>query len=153
MARTPKIKRRWIKEEKQIVELLYKKGFIKGEFKLEDLYWESYNWFNKKCYKTKPNPYDGKRYRFPIYMPEIHFSTSDYWGESDEHSVVDAVLERLYWEHIDTTNFDPNSYDEYPVSTFPRMTRGQFIKYLKGLPTKVGDNKIKKVLKKTNEYD
>jgi hypothetical protein len=153
MARTPKIKRRWIKEEKQIVELLYKKGFIKGEFKLEDLYWESYNWFNKKCYKTKPNPYDGKRYRFPIYMPEIHFSTSDYWGESDEHSVVDVVLERLYWEHIDTTNFDPNSYDEYPVSTFPRMTRGQFIKYLKGLPTKVGDNKIKKVLKKTNEYD
>jgi hypothetical protein len=86
-------------------------------------------------------------------MPEIHFSTSDYWGESDEHSVVDVVLERLYWEHIDTTNFDPNSYDEYPVSTFPRMTRGQFIKYLKGLPTKVGDNKIKKVLKKTNEYD
>jgi hypothetical protein len=153
MARTPKIKRRWIKEEKQIVELLYKKGFIKGEFKLEDLYWESYNWFNKKCYKTKPNPYDGKRYRFPIYMPEIHFSNSDYWGESDEHSVVDAVLERLYWEHIDTTNFDPNSYDEYPKSTFPKMTRGQFIKYLKGLPTKVGDNKIKKVLKKTNEYD
>jgi hypothetical protein len=153
MARTPKIKRRWIKEEKQIVELLYKKGFIKGEFKLEDLYWESYNWFNKKCYKTKPNPYDGKRYRFPIYMPAIHFSTSDYWGESDEHSVVDVVLERLYWEHIDTTNFDPNSYDEYPKSTFPKMTRGQFIKYLKGLPTKVGDNKIKKVLKKTNEYD
>jgi hypothetical protein len=33
------------------------------------------------------------------------------------------------------------------------MTRGQFIKYLKDLPTKVGDNKIKKVLKKTNEYD
>ena len=153
MARTPKIKRRWIKEEKQIVELLYKKGFIKGEFKLEDLYWESYNWFNKKCYKTKPNPYDGKRYIFPIYMPEIHFSTSDYWGESDEHSVVDVVLERLYWEHIDTTNFDPNSYDEYPKSTFPKMTRGQFIKYLKDLPTKVGDNKIKKVLKKTNEYD
>ena len=152
MAHTPKIKRRWIKEEKQIVELLYKKGFIKGEFKLEDLYWESYNWFNKKCYKTKPNPYDGKRYRFPIYMPEIHFSTSDYWGESDEHSVVDAVLERLYWEHVDMTNWDSDS-GEYPVSTFPRMTRGQFIKYLKGLPTKVGDNKIKKVLKKTNEDD
>ncbi len=152
MARTPKIKRRWIKEEKQIVELLYKKGFIKGEFKLEDLYWESYNWFNKKCYKTKPNPYDGKRYRFPIYMPAIYFSTSDYWGESDEHSVVDVVLERLYWEHVDMTNWDSDS-GEYPVSTFPRMTRGQFIKYLKGLPTKVGDNKIKKVLKKTNEYD
>jgi len=33
------------------------------------------------------------------------------------------------------------------------MTRGQFIKYLKGLPTKVGDNKINKILKKIDYYD
>jgi hypothetical protein len=152
MARTPKIKRRWIKEEKRIVELLYKKGFIKGEFKLEDLYWASYHWYNKKCYNTKSNFYDGRRYRSPVYMPEIHYSTTDYWGETDEHGIVDCVLEMLHWEHIDTTNWDSDS-GEYPISTFPKMTRCQFIKYLKGLPTKVGDNKIKKVLKKTNEYD
>jgi hypothetical protein len=152
MAHTPKIKRRWIKEEKQIVELLYKKGFIKGEFKLEDLYWASYNWYNKKCYKTKYNSYDGRKYKHPVYMPEIHFCTSDYWGEYDEHSVVSVVLDSLYWEHVDTTNWDSDS-GEYPKSTFPRMTRGQFIKYLKGLPTKVGDNKINKILKKIDYHD
>ena len=31
------------------------------------------------------------------------------------------------------------------------MTRGQFIKYLKGLPTKVGDRKINTLLKRVNE--
>jgi len=152
MAHTPKIKRRWVKEEKRIVELLYKKGFIKGEFKLEDLYWASYYWRNSKCYKTKSNSYDGKKYRQPVYMPEIHFCTSDYWGESDEHSVVNEVLERLYWEHIDTKNWDSDS-GEYPQSTFPRMTRARFINYLKGLPTVVSDNKIKKVIKKVSPDD
>jgi hypothetical protein len=79
-------------------------------------------------------------------MPEVHFCTSDYWGEYDEHSVVGAVLDSLYWEHVDTTNWDSDS-GEYPKSTFPRMRRCQFIKYLKGLPTKVGDNKINKIVK------
>jgi hypothetical protein len=85
-------------------------------------------------------------------MPEIHFCTSDYWGESDEHSVVNEVLERLYWEHIDTKNWDSDS-GEYPQSTFPRMTRTRFINYLKGLPTVVSDNKIKKVIKKVSPDD
>jgi hypothetical protein len=147
MSCTPKIKRRWTKEEKRIVELLYKKGFIKGEFKLQDLYWAEYHWYNRKCYKSKHNSYDGKRYRFPIYMPEIHFCTSDYWGESDEHSIVDSVLERLHWEYIDTTNWDSDS-GEYPKSKFKKMTRANFIHYLEKLPTVVSDNHIKKVLRK-----
>ena len=153
MAHTPKIKRRWIKEEKQIVYLLYRKGFIvKDEFKLEDLYWASYHWYNRKCYNTKHNLYDGKRYRHPVYMPEIHFCTTDYWGESDEHGIVDIVLQELYWEHVDTTNWDSDS-GEYPKSSFKKMTRGQFIKYLKGLSTKVGDRKINTILKRVNEYE
>lgn len=147
MSCTPKIKRRWTKEEKRIVELLYKKGFIKGEFKLQDLYWAEYHWYNRKCYKSKHNSYDGKRYRFPIYMPEIHFCTSDYWGESDEHSIVDSVLERLHWEYIDATNWDSDS-GEYPKSKFKKMTRANFIHYLEKLPTVVSDNHIKKVLRK-----
>ena len=147
MSCTPKIKRRWTKEEKRIVELLYKKGFIKGEFKLQDLYWAEYHWYNRKCYKSKHNSYDGKRYRFPIYMSEIHFCTTDYWGESDEHSIVDAVLERLHWEYIDTTNWDSDS-GEYPKSKFKKMTRANFIHYLEKLPTVVSDNHIKKVLRK-----
>jgi hypothetical protein len=152
MANTPKIKRQWIKEEKRIVELLYRKGFIKGEWKLDDLYWAEFHWYQRKCYKTKYNSYDGKRYRFPVYMPEIHFMTTDYWGESDEHSIVDSIKQTLWWEHIDTKNWDETS-GEYPESTFPNMNRRQFIQYLKKLPTKVGDNKINKILKNTNLYD
>jgi len=43
-------------------------------------------------------------------------------------------------------NWD-NTSGEWPNSTFPKMTRQQFIKYLEKLPTKVNDNKINKVLK------
>lgn len=146
MANTPKIKRRWIKEEKRIVYLLYRKGFIKGEYNLDALYWEEYHRI-KKTYKSS----NGK-YKWSIYMPEIHFTTSDYWGEFDEHSIVDSIKQTLYWEHIDTTDWDEDS-GEYPKSTFRNMNRRQFIQYLKKLPTKVGDNKINKVLKNTNIYD
>ena len=140
MACTPKIKKRWIKEEKQIVYLLYRKGLLK-DFKVEDLYWQEYYWYNRKHYKSSGG------YRWPVYMPEVHFSTSDYWGESDEHSIVDTINQHLYWGNIDTTNWDSDS-GEYPPSLFPRMTRSQFIKYLKKLPTKVGDKRINKILNK-----
>jgi hypothetical protein len=147
MSKTPKIKRQWIKQEKQIVYLLYRKGLIiDAHIKLEDLYWASYNWLNRKHYKTKLNSYGGRIYRAPIYMPEVHFCTTDYWGESDEHSIVDTVLQQLYWKHVDTRDRDEDS-DKYPVSTFPKMTRTQFIKYLKSLPTKVADKKINKIIK------
>jgi hypothetical protein len=148
-----KIKRKWIKEEKRIVSLLYKKGFLK-DFKVEDLYWAEYHWHNRKLYKSRSNKCDedGEIYRYPIYMPEIHYCTTDYWGESDEHSIVSHVKERLYWEHVDNTNWDPE-YD-YPKSTFNmRMTRLQFIKYLKKLPTIVPDNKINRVLKRMDKTD
>jgi hypothetical protein len=147
---TPKIKRRWIKEEKRIVYLLYIKGLLK-DFKVSDFYWAEYHWYRKKCYKTKKNKYDGKRYRFPVYMPEIHYCTTDYWGESDEHSIVSHVLDMLHWEHVDMDNWDDTS-GEWPKSTFKKMNRSQFIHYLKKLPTVVSDNKINKLLKKCS-YD
>lgn len=148
---TPKVKRKWVKEEKQIVYLLYRKGFLK-DFKVSDLYWAEYHWNNRKTYKTKTNRYDGKRYRFPIYMPEIHYCTTDYWGESDEHSIVSHVLDMLHWQHVDMDNWDETS-GEWPKSTFKRMNRNQFIHYLKQLPTVVPDNKINKVLRRSSiEY-
>jgi ribosomal protein S8 len=73
---TPKVKRKWVKEEKQIVYLLYRKGFLK-DFKVSDFYWAEYRLKKRKTYKTKTNRYDGKRYRFSIYMPEVHYSTTD----------------------------------------------------------------------------
>lgn len=120
------------KQEKRIVKLLYKKGFLK-DFKLEDFYWESFKWF--KTYKSKMG------YRFPRYVPELHFSTVDYWDECDEHSVVDCVLNELFW---DNAEFD--EVYNYATSRFKIKTREQFIKYLSDLPNKVNDNKIKRVL-------
>jgi hypothetical protein len=144
MASTPKIKRRWIKQEKQIVYLLYRKGLLK-DFKVSDFYWAEYKWLGKRLRKSRDN-----KYRFPIYMPEVHYSTTDYWGESDEHSIVDHIMNFLWWEHADTENWDDTS-GEWPKSTFKSMNRNQFIKYLKRLPTVVPDCKINKVLNRTNE--
>lgn len=145
MATNPKIKRQWIKEEKRIVSLLYRKGLLK-DFKIEDLYWAEYHWFRGKKYKSRTNSYDGKRYRYPVYMPEIHYFYTDYWGEGDEYSVVSCALENLYWSNIDDEDWDSTS-DEFPKSTFNMsMTRRQLIKYLESLPTKIKDKKINKVL-------
>lgn len=141
---TPKVKRKWVKEEKRIVRLLYRKGFLE-DFKVNELYWAEYYWFRKKTRRYKS--VDGGKYRYPVYMPEVHYCTTDYWGESDEHSIVSHVLDVLYWGNIDTTDWDEES-GEYPKSTFRKMTRPQFIKYLQTLPTVVSDNKINQVLKR-----
>jgi hypothetical protein len=142
MARTPKELRVWIKEEKRIVRLLYSRGLL-VDWKIKDLYWASYTWLNRKCYHTKD-----KKYRFPRYMPEIHFGTSDYWGECDEHSIVRAVNESQYWLNVDTINWDG---DGFPISKFPKMSRKQYIKYLSKMPVVVPDKKINKILKRIND--
>ena len=142
---TPKIKRRWIKEEKRIVNLLYRKGFLK-DFKVKDLYWAEYHRI-KKTYKSR-----NRKYKYSVYMSEIHYCTTDYWGESDEHSVVRHVLDMLHWQYVDTTNWNSES-GEWPESTFKQMDRNQFIKYLKQLPTVVPDNKINKILRRRNIYE
>lgn len=138
MAINPKIKRKWVKDEKRIVYLSYIKGFLK-DFKVDDLYWAEYKWVNKKKYKT------GK-YKFPVYMPEVHYCSVDYWGEADEHNIVSCVLEILYWGNIDTIDWDESS-GEFPKSKFKPKSRKDIIKYLDSLPTVIGDKKINKVLK------
>ena len=140
MATNPKIKRLWTKQEKRIVKLLYRKGLLK-DFKITDLYWAEFNWFRGRKYKSRYS-----KYSYPVYMPEVHYMTTDYWGESDEHSIVGSVKEHLWWGHAEMENWDDTS-GEWPKSTFPKMTRQQFIKYLEKLPTKVNDNKINKLLK------
>ena len=140
MSINPKIKRKWVKEEKRIVYLLYRKGFLK-DFKITDFYWAEYNWLGRRCRKSKKH-----NFRFPIYMPEIHYCTTDYWGESDEHSIVSHILNMLYWNHIDTSG-------EYLKSSFKVKKRSEFIKYLKSLPTIISDKKINKVLKKVTLWE
>ena len=133
-----KAKRLWIKQEKRIVKLLYRKGLIRPDIKIKDLYWQEYHSTNKR-YRSK-----NKKYKFTEYMPEIFFGTCDYWGEWDDHSIVYDVLDGLYWKH--TIPSDTNNGD-YPKSTFKYNGRQWFINYLNTLPTVNFDNKINKLLK------
>ena len=131
----------WKKQEKRIVKLLYKKGFLK-DFEIKNFYWESFKCLNKKRYKSKSG------YRYRQYVPELHFGTVDYWGEGDDKSIVDYVLDVLYWNNLENNEIciDDEGYYLHPESTFKIQTREQFIKYLSKLPNKVNDNKIRKAL-------
>lgn len=127
--------RLWKKQEKQLVKLLYRKGLL--DFKLEQLYWESFHVLNIQKRKH------GNKYKRHIYAPELHFSTVDYWGECNEHSVVSSIIEAFYWD--DSIDYE---IDNVKVeSSFSYNGRPQLIKYLKTLPTKRIDSKINKVLK------
>lgn len=135
-----KSKRKWVKDEKRIVSLLYKKGFL-TDFKIEDLYWAEYNWFGKKIRRSK-----FRKYKYPVYMPEIHYSETDYWGETTEYSIVSHINNVFYWD-----NSSPED-DDYSKSSFKKMTREQLIHYLMKFPTIISDNKINKVLNKVILY-
>lgn len=127
--------RLWKKQEKQIVKLLYRKGLL--DFKLEQLYWESFHVLNIQKRKH------GNKHKRHIYAPELYFSTIDYWGEGNEYSVVSSIAEAFYWDNI----IDPEIYNVKIESSFSYNSRPQLINYLKTLPTKRIDSKINKVLK------
>ena len=128
----------WKKQEKRIVKLLYRKGLL-NDFKLSELYWEEYKLLHKRKRKHK------RVYKFDKYAPEIHYSTVDYWGECDEHSLVDYVLDKLYWENAVENTATEESFG-YPDSAFKYKGRNWFINYLKQLPTKRTDSRINAVL-------
>jgi len=133
--------RQWVKLEKRIIRLMYRKGILTGDvFEIKDLYWAGYTGVN-------PQKYNGQ------YLPEVHFCTSDYWGECDEYSVVSVALSEWYWEQ---KSCDPDcgedcdkDCDDWPESAFNLRVRQrrQIIKYLTGLKTKKTDSEINRVLK------
>lgn len=108
-----------IKQEKQIVKLLYKKGLLNKK-EVESLYWAAYSRL------TRPKK-SKEKYRISIYLPEIHFCSYDYFGEADEHSIVSAKT-------------------EYGNNFKNVRSRRKIIQSLKCLPTIVFDNKIREVL-------
>lgn len=130
----------WKKQEKRIVRLLYRKGFLK-DYKVHELYMASYG--TLRVQKKK----HGRTYRKQIYLPEVHYWTVDYWGECDEHSLVNSVLQNLYWDNV-TGEKDERGYY---ISAFKYKGRNWFIKYLKKFPTVRTDSKINKVFK--NYYE
>lgn len=130
----------WKKQEKRIVKLLYKKGFLET-FKLSKLYWEEFHPLHRKKKRIK----NGIKYGGNVYAPEIHYSTVDYWGECDEHSLVAYIIDLLYWENAIENTVTEDSFG-YPDSDFKFKGRLWFINYLESLPTKRTDSKINKLL-------
>lgn len=60
--------------------------------------------------------------RFTRYLPEIFYCQADYWGEYDEIGIVADTCDRL------------------------KYRRKYLIRKLRKMPTKIHDNKIRKVL-------
>lgn len=140
MSRTPKINRVWNKQEKRIVRLLYRKGF---DVDLSNLYWASYKETGKK-YKPKGSTFSSLGYR-----DEVYFCIWDYWGECEEHSLVDTFIEMMAWENIpaDVLKNCDDMCDVYSRSNFQCKGRKWLIKYLSALPTVRCDSKINKILR------
>lgn len=138
MATTPKRLRKWVKEEKRLVKLLYQKGFLKGQHSLEGLYWAEYKRTGKK--------YKYGKHNFPSYYPEIHFCTCDYWVEYDEYGLVDKILEEFYWSGINSEHID-NYESGFPPSETKVTNRKKLMEHLKTLPTVIKDSKINKVIR------
>lgn len=138
MASTPKCLRKWVKEEKRLVKLLYQKGFLTGPHSLEGLYWAEYKPTGKKHKYGKHN--------FPSYYPEIHFCTRDYWGEYDEYALVDKVLEEFYWSEVKVDDMDDENFN-YPPSETKITSRAKLLAHLKTLQTVIKDSNINKVIR------
>lgn len=139
MAHTPKELRKWVKDEKRIVKLLYQKGFLKDSYSYDRLYWEAFRSSGRK--------HRHGQYRFTTYYPEIHYCTSDYWGEYDDNCLTLTILDILYWEGVD--DFDPGT-ETWPKSKAKIRNRQDLLKHLKTLPTVVKDSKINKILRLSN---
>lgn len=131
--------RKWVKDEKRIVKLLYQKGLIKDS-ELSGYYWQDYRTGKRPRRKNKNG------YRWTDRLPEVHYWTTDYFGESDEHSLVDFVIDGLYWGQ----SYE-NGYDEYGMpnieSNFKYKGRSAFIKHLELMPTINRSSRINSLLK------
>lgn len=130
----PKPLRRSIKNEKRILKLLYRKGLL-DEFMDLGIHWAAYKEFNQRKYWKR------------LYYIELYFWTTDYWGESDEHSLIWRVIENHV---IDSKqNFgDDDDINNYLHRWWQKHnTFNKIIGYLKSLPTKRGDSGINKFLK------
>lgn len=131
--------RKFIKEEKRIIKLIWQKGLFPKEFKVDYLYWAEYRHGNRGRRRRR-------KYAWSDYLPEVHYCTSDYWGECDEYGFVSMILDRVYWENTNTSNFSGSG--EWPESSFKFKGRLWFIKYLEALPTVNRSSKINKILRR-----
>ena len=91
-----RIKNRTFKKHSaRIAKLALEAGMIDAKF-FNELYWAEYR-------QDRMRKKRGRKYRHCKYFTELHYWTCDYWGESDEHSLIGYVQDMLYWGN--------NSYD------------------------------------------
>jgi len=91
------------KDSAIIARLAVRAGFIKPKL-FNNLYWAE---FHRKSNKKRKR---GKGSRLQYYT-ELHYSTSDYWGEWDEHSLISFIFDCYYWDMVEiegeTGHFTP----------------------------------------------
>lgn len=136
--------RKFLKQEKRIIKLLYRKGVIDDMcLKPRQLYWA--------CYTSAGKKEKGK-YKFDIYMPELHYCETDYWGEADEYSIVYRIRESLVY-----SSYPSDDIEECELAglgpSYKYKGRENLIRYLKTFPTKKSDSKINSCLKIVDEED
>lgn len=145
MGKTPRRIRSWVKQEKRLVKLMYRKGFIDAFIDINNLYWEEYKLYGKR-YRSK---HDSKKYQG--YLPEIYLAVMDYWREVDEIPLVRSFVEHHIWENIPDDKLSKlgEAYmeDVMELSDFKYKGRRWLIKWLSGKPNVRCDNKINKILK------
>jgi hypothetical protein len=146
MSKNFKVVRAWKKQEKRIVLLLYRKGLL--SIPIENLYWAEYTRYGKK-FRSKYS-----KIKWECFLPEIYYSTWDYWSGCNEHPLVDDIIDRLIYNGIPEGILEKYGYDysrAMRYSSFQYKGRKWFIKYLSSLPTVRKDSKINKFLKYTRE--
>lgn len=121
--RTYRYSNRVFKKHSQIIaRQLLKAGHMSPEF-FNGLYWEAF--------RRKPN----KKGKYKLqYFTELHYWTRDYWGEYDEHSIINLAFDILFDERI---TFDKDGRIIYP-ERYPNST----LSVIKSLRHGVQQNKL-----------
>jgi len=94
------------KHSKIISKLALKKGLISKEL-YDNLYIAEYKEYKRV---NKKNKYG---YRFTRYYPELHYCTTDYWGEASETSIIYDVTEQLVWSETHMTFYSDDIIKYY----------------------------------------
>jgi len=110
-----------------IARLLLQAGMITPKF-FNGLYWAE---FRRKRNKKKR----GKQWSRLQYYRELHYWTQDYWGECDEHSVIDMAFDILFDKLI---TFDEVTLEYVYPEKWPKTT----LAIIKSLRHGIQHNKI-----------
>ena len=113
-----------------MAKLALKSGIIKPDF-FNGLYLESY-----RRKKNKKRGYS--KYNIKIqYYTELYYSSVDYWGECDEHSLISYIFDVFFWDLV--------TYEsETNVTIYPKKFPRNNISLIKELRDGVQQSKLQR---------